>query len=296
MQYRVLGSTGLSVSVIGLGCNHLGSYWRGKTRSDMVRLLEHALSRGITFFDTADVYMEGESEELLGSVFAARRHEIVIATKIGFRRSSGESIVARLRPYVAPVLHRLPAVRRGVTTLRRQLARQDFSPGYLRSAAEASLRRLKTDRIDLLQLHSPPASAIERDGALDTLQRLRSEGKIRFYGVSYGAWGEASLPLCPNSISTVQLPMSVGALSGLDDFLLSARKQGIGVIANQPLMKGLLVQDRRALIPGEASGSHARSIAQRAIRYVADLTGVTAVLTGTTSIAHLDENIAALAG
>lgn len=72
MQYRALGSTGLSVSVIGLGCSHLGSHWRGRTRSDMARLLEHALSRGITFFDTADVYMEGESEELLGGVLAAR--------------------------------------------------------------------------------------------------------------------------------------------------------------------------------------------------------------------------------
>src|SRR4051812_33239541 len=114
MQYRVLGSTGLSVSVIGLGCNHLGSYWRGRTRSDMVRLLEHALSLGVTFFDTADIYMQGESEELLGSVFAARRHDIVIATKIGFRHSIKESMLARLRLHIAPAMQRIPATRRAV--------------------------------------------------------------------------------------------------------------------------------------------------------------------------------------
>jgi aryl-alcohol dehydrogenase-like predicted oxidoreductase len=294
MQYRVLGNTGLAVSVMGLGCSHIGSYWRGRTRSDMVRLLEHALARGITFFDTADVYMEGESEELLGSVFGARRHEIVIATKIGFRRSSRESMVARLRPYVAPLIHGIPAVRRAVTKTRRLLMRQDFSAEYLRSAAEASLRRLRTDRIDLLQLHSPPVSAIERDGALDTLERLRSEGKIRFYGLSYGISDEANVALRQSRISTVQLPISMGAPSGLDDFLRSARDSDIGVIANQPLMKGALLRDRRTSVPEEAHGPHARSVAQRAIRYVADLPGVTTVLTGTTSIEHIDENIAAL--
>jgi aryl-alcohol dehydrogenase-like predicted oxidoreductase len=294
MQYRVLGSTGLSVSVIGLGCNHLGAYWRGRTRSDMVRLLEHALSRGITFFDTADVYMEGESEELLGSVFGGRRHELVIATKVGFRRSIKESIVARLRPYLAPAIQRVPAVRRAVTKTRRLLMHQDFSAGYLRSAVEASLRRLRTDRIDLLQLHSPPASAIERDGALDTLEHLRCDGKVRFYGLSYGVWDEASLALGHDGISTVQLPMSLGAASAVEGFLVSARQRNIGVIANQPLMKGALLTDRKPSVRAEAPRLHELSVAQRAIGYVAGLPGVATVLTGTTSMAHLDENIAAL--
>jgi aryl-alcohol dehydrogenase-like predicted oxidoreductase len=296
MQYRVLGSTGLSVSVIGLGCSHLGLYWRGRTRSDMVKLLEHALSRGITFFDTADIYMGGESEELLGSVFASRRDGIVIATKIGFRHSIRESMVARLRPYVAPALHRIPALGRAVTKTRRLMMRQDFSDRYLRSAVEASLRRLSRDRIDLLQLHSPPASAIEREGALDTLEHLRSAGKIRFYGLSYGAWDEATLALRQTGIATVQLPISVRTVNALDDVLASARQRGIGVIANQPLLKGALLHDRGASIRAETPSARARSMAQRAIRYVADLPGVTTVLAGTTDIAHLEENIAAVEG
>jgi aryl-alcohol dehydrogenase-like predicted oxidoreductase len=238
--------------------------------------------------------MQGESEELLGSVFGGRRHDIVIATKVGFRHSIRESMLARLRPFVAPAMHRSPTARRAVVKARRLLTRQDFSAGYLRSAVEASLKRLKTDRIDLLQLHSPPVSAIDRDGALDALERLRSAGKLRFYGLSYGVWDEAGMALRQNGISTVQLPISVRALPGLDDFLASARQTGLGVIANQPFLKGALFHDSRPSAVGEAAGAHARSVAQRAIRHVADLPGVAAVLTGTTSIAHLDENIAAV--
>ena len=294
MQYRTLGATGLAVSVIGLGCSHLGLHWRGKTRADLARLLDHALTHGITFFDTADVYMQGESEALLGEMLAPRRQQIVIATKVGFRKPINESLVAWVRPYVWSLMHRVPAVARAVTKTRRRLMRQDFSADYLRSAVEASLKRLRTDRIDLLQLHSPPASAIERGGALDTLERLRSEGKIRFYGLSYGTWHEARVGPPESALSTLQLPISVGAMAV--DALSAARESSLGVIANQPLQKGTLLHGGAAARLAHKEGSNTRSLAQRVIRYVADVPGVSTVLTGTTSMTHLDENVAALDG
>lgn len=228
----------------------------------MVRFLEHAVDRGITFFDSADVYMAGESERLLGEVLTSRRRDrVVIATKVGFRPLVPEVTGGRL-----------------VKRLRALLTRKDFSAGYLRRSVERSLMRLRTDRIDLLQLHSPSAVAIDRDGALETLERLSDEGKIRFYGLAFGTWSQARSALRDHGVSTLQVPISLGAPPVVNDILAWARQRGIGVIANQPLRKGRLVQ----------AGAAA------AIRFVTRLPGVSTVIVGTTSIAHLDENIAAL--
>jgi aryl-alcohol dehydrogenase-like predicted oxidoreductase len=156
--------------------------------------------------------------------------------------------------------------------------RKDFSADYVRRSVEASLTRLRTERIDLLQLHSPAAGAIDRDGALDTLERLRGEGKIRFYGLAFGMWSQAPSALRHDGLSTLQMPISVGAPPVVDEILAEARRRGIGIIANQPLKKGRLVPAGAAV----------------ALRSVAMLPGVSTVIVGTSSMAHLDENVAAL--
>ena len=125
--------------------------------------------------------------------------------------------------------------------------RKDFSADYLRRSVEASLTRLRTERIDLLQLHSPAAGAIDHDGALDTLEHLRDEGKIRFYGLAFGIWSQAHSALRHDGLSTLQMPISVGAPPVVDEILAWARRRGIGVIANQPLRKGKLVQAGAAM-------------------------------------------------
>lgn len=278
MLYRALGQTGLAVSVLGLGCSRLGAQGRTRTRADMVRLLEHAVDLGITFFDSADVYMAGESERLLGEVFARRRDRVVIATKVGFRALVPEALAARVQPYVASATQHSSAGGRLVKRLRALLMRKDFSADYVRRSVEASLTRLRTERIDLLQLHSPAAGAIDRDGALDTLERLRGEGKIRFYGLAFGMWSQAPSALRHDGLSTLQMPISVGAPPVVDEILAEARRRGIGIIANQPLKKGRLVPAGAAV----------------ALRSVAMLPGVSTVIVGTSSMAHLDENVAAL--
>jgi aryl-alcohol dehydrogenase-like predicted oxidoreductase len=278
MPYRDLGQTGLTVSVLGLGCNQLGAQGRTRTRADMVRLLEHAVDLGITFFDSADVYAAGESERLLGEVFARRRDRVVIATKAGSRPWVPQALAARVQPYVVSATEQSSAGRRLVKRLRALLMRKDFSANYLRRSVEASLSRLRTDRIDLLQLHNPPASALDHDGAFDTLERLRDEGKIRFYGLAFGQLSQARSGPRDGGLSTLQIPISVGALPGVDDLLAWARQRGLGVIANQPLRKGKLGHTGAAL----------------AIRSVASVPGVSTVIVGTSSMAHLSENAAAL--
>ncbi len=278
MLYRALGQTGLTVSVLGLGCSHLGAQGRTRTRAEMVRLLEHAVDLGITFFDSADVYMAGESERLLGEVFARRRDRVVIATKVGFRPLIPEALTARVQPYVLSATQQSSAGRRLLKRLRAALVRKDFSADYLRRSVEASLSRLRTDRIDLLQLHSPPPGALDHDGALDTLDRLRSEGKIRFYGLAFGLWSQARGALRDGGLSTLQMPISADAPPGVYDLIAGARRHGLGVIANQPLRKGKLVE----------------SGAVPAIRSVASVPGVSTVIVGTSSMAHLSENAAAM--
>jgi aryl-alcohol dehydrogenase-like predicted oxidoreductase len=289
--YRALGSTGLSVSVVGLGCSHLGAH-RGRTRAELVRLLEHAADRGVTFFDTADIYMGGESERLLGEVFASHRGRVVIATKVGLGWRLPQAVVAYARPYLWSVTRRATTGSGVLRRVRGWFRRGDYSASYLRAAVEASLTRLRRDRLDLLQLHSPTRAALDRDGALETLERLAAEGKIRFFGLAFGKASQAHDALGDGSFSTLQIPVSRGAPAATDDLLAWAQRRAIGVIANQPLRGGALLH------AGGASTRHDghRTLAQKAIRFVASLPAVSTVIVGTTSVTHLDESIAALDG
>src|SRR4051812_21278812 len=158
MRYRSLGSTGLRVSEIGFGTWGLGGAANGAmaygptSDAESLRALQAALDQGINFFDTADLYGYGHSEQLLGKAFAGVRDRVVIASKGGMVDGSGK---------------------------------QDFRPAYLRAALERSLARLGTDYVDLYQLHSPPADLLVRDGSIVAeLQKLKGEGKIRAYGLS----------------------------------------------------------------------------------------------------------------
>jgi aryl-alcohol dehydrogenase-like predicted oxidoreductase len=149
VEYRTLGNSGLQVSVVGLGCNNFG----GRVDAAGTKaVVEQCIEEGITFFDTADVYSRGQSEEFMAPVLKAHRHDVVIATKAGNPMGEG--------PYL-----------RG--TSRR----------YLMNAVEDSLRRLDTDYIDLFQVHVPdPNTPI--DETLRTLDDLVRSGKVRYIGNS----------------------------------------------------------------------------------------------------------------
>jgi len=164
MKYRTYPNTSLTVSEVGFGLWTTATDWWGKMSDDeAVAMLHEAHDLGITFFDAADTYGNGRSEEQLARAFKDRRDQVVYATKFGydFYTYGGE--------------------RKGQFEIPR-----DFSPKFVRFALEESLRRLQTDTIDMYQIHNAHMSEIENDELWALLESFKQEGKIRYYGVALG--------------------------------------------------------------------------------------------------------------
>ncbi len=220
VQYRNLGPSGLRVSTIGLGCNNLGRKGTAtETSKGTDAVVGAAIDAGLTFFDTADIYGKerGLSETLLGAAIEGRRERIVLATKFGMDMSgaNGPDWGAR------------------------------GSRRYLRLAVEASLRRLRTDWIDLYQLHQPdPLTPIEE--TLATLDDLVTEGKIRYYGHSnLAGWQIAEAEFTaragghPRFVSA-QNEYSLLARGAEAEVLPAVREYGLGFLPYFPLYNGIL--------------------------------------------------------
>ena len=186
MKYRTYPQSDLRVSEIGFGLWTTGTNWWGvKSDDDADALLREAFELGITLFDAADVYGNGRSEEQLARAFAGRREKIVVATKFGYDfESAGDA-------------------QRG----ERELP-QDTSPQFVRRALENSLRRLKCEYIDIYQLHNARLEHV-RDGALyELMESLRTEGKIRHYGIALGpaiGWLYEGVEAARRCVSSVQI-------------------------------------------------------------------------------------------
>jgi aryl-alcohol dehydrogenase-like predicted oxidoreductase len=212
MRYRTLGHSGLQVSAVGLGGNNFG----GRLDADGTRSVVHAaLDAGITLIDTADVYSRGRSEELLGEVLAGRRSDVVIATKFAGDMGYGPAAGAR------------------------------GGRAYIRRAVEASLRRLRTDYIDLYQIHVPdPATPVAE--TLSALDELVREGKIRYAGHSnYAGWQIAEAAHVARELGAAPFVSAQNHWSlperGADaEVVPAARHYGVGILPYFPLANGLL--------------------------------------------------------
>jgi aryl-alcohol dehydrogenase-like predicted oxidoreductase len=288
MRYRPFGGTDLRVSELGLGGGRLGATLRESTGREVTRMLQEAMDSGISFYDTADSYGQGKSEELIGDAFRDRRDRVVLL------RST--------RP-----------LRRMVYRVRSSQLSRDFSARHINDAADASLRRLQTDYIDLYQLHNPP-TAVLRDGQVfAVLDRLRSAGKVRYYGVSCHTVEDALLALRDPGVAAVQVKLNLLDRRAIGGLLPEACRRRVAVIARQPLAGGFLTQspaelslqaatmdqDRfqeRLRAAGQfrylAKGS--RTLAQAAIQFALGQEGVAVVLPGISSVRHLREAIGAL--
>src|SRR5438067_1050919 len=129
------------------------------------------------------MYTQGESERLLGQAFRAKRDRVVIATKFGFRLPAQKKLIARVKPFLKPLVGRLGLKSQHIHAgLRGAVSEQDFSAAYITSAVEASLRRLKTDYIDVYQLHSPSIDVLRHGEFVEPLEKLRQQGKVRYGG------------------------------------------------------------------------------------------------------------------
>ncbi|MBI5368615.1 MAG: aldo/keto reductase [Planctomycetes bacterium] len=240
MRYRRLGRSAAEVSEIGFGAwgvggTHGGAVAYGPT-DDAVsrRALRRAVERGITCFDTADMYGCGHSERLLGEELAPDRARVFLATKAGMLDAAGT---------------------------------QDFSPGYLREALDRSLARLRTGYVDLFQLHSPPIDAVAGNRPLlDALADLKRAGKARHVGISVRSPAEglraAELPIDALQVN-YNLTDQRAAVSGLLDL---CGRRGIGVIVRTPLCFGFLAGVSRGDAGFDPADHRSRwSPAQRAL-------------------------------
>jgi aryl-alcohol dehydrogenase-like predicted oxidoreductase len=247
MQVRQLGATDLRVSALGLGCARIGGIFQGDARG-FIDLLSAAHDAGINFFDTADMYSQGESELLLGRAFAGRRDQVVIASKAGYRLPGQRRLAARLKPLLRPVIRLLKLKRSALPAAVRGAPSQDFSPAYLQTAVEGSLRRLRTDYLDLFQLHSPPADVVARGEWAEALERMKRAGKVRYYGVSVDSIEAGQAALAYPGISSLQLVISLLEQDAVQTLLPRARARRLGVIARETLGNGLLIKDARDVV------------------------------------------------
>lgn len=179
-----LGTTPVNSSVVGFGCDRLGSILTPLNRRQSIALLREAFDLGFRHFDTASIYGQGDSERYIGEAFRNLRYEVCIATKAGQVLSPMQAIAARLK---SPI--RLMTKLRGSfrDTVRKQRATGVnfcFEPTYIGSSLDASLRRLQTDRADIFYLHSPPPAVMRDDRLFMLLERQRELGKIGAIGVS----------------------------------------------------------------------------------------------------------------
>lgn len=217
MQQRKLGDTGLLVSEIGMGTWELGGReWGDIAETDAVNLLRYAFDNGVTYYDTADQYGGGRAERLLGEAFSEHRDRVIIATKLGFELDSDGWIS---HGWEHPAFN--------------------VSRAYIREAVEGSLSRLRRDVIDIYQFHAPPHAAAW-DEAFGTMEELKSEGKIRFYGLCLGSEADALKAISETGISSLMLTYNILTQEMAEPVMKTAHENGIAVVARQPLSSGLL--------------------------------------------------------
>jgi aryl-alcohol dehydrogenase-like predicted oxidoreductase len=290
MEYSTFGQTDLNPSVIGFGCGRIASVSTSNHRKEIVATLHEALDRGINFFDTADIYGQGDSERLLGSVF--RGHRLLLCSKAGYTFGTARYIPRWLKPLAQRVLRRWKSGRTAATAIRGGLQRQNFAPAHIRAAVEGSLRRLGTEYLDLFLLHCPPAEVIANGTALEALVRLKECGLVRYYGVSCATTADALACLRYPGISVLQIAVNLFQTEVINKVLPLAIERKAAIVAREPFAQGTLLTDRRLFDCLKKNPS--RTPAQTALRFVMQLRGVGVVLPGMTSRVHLEENTGAL--
>jgi aryl-alcohol dehydrogenase-like predicted oxidoreductase len=208
MEQQVLGRTGRLVSVIGLGTWQLGADWGEVSESDAQAVLTASLEAGVTFFDTADVYGDGRSEQVIGRFLADHRDEgLTVATKMGRRADQ------------------VP---------------ENYVLENFRQWTDRSRKNLGVETLDLVQLHCPPTAVYSSDEVFDALDQLVADGVTAAYGVSVETVDEALTAIARPGVATVQIIVNAFRLKPLEKVLPAASEAGVGIIARVPLASGLL--------------------------------------------------------
>ena len=290
MQKRTLGNSNLEVSAIGLGCMGLSfGYGPATDKPEGIRLIQSAVERGVTFFDTAEAYGPFTNEELVGEALAPFRDQVVIATKFGFESGNPQT---------------------GLNS----------RPGHIREVAEASLKRLKTDRIDVFYQHRVDPDVPIEDVA-GTVKELIQEGKVKHFGLSEAGVQTMRRAHAVQPVTALQSEYSLWWREPEEEVLPTLEELGIGFVPFSPLGKGFLTgaidentsfdsTDFRNIVPrftpearkanqtlvqvlGEIADQKQVTRAQIAIAWLLAQKPWIAPIPGTTKLHRLDENIGA---
>ncbi|MBB1511020.1 aldo/keto reductase [Tessaracoccus sp. MC1627] len=298
MQTSILGRTGRTIGVVGQGCWQFGGDWGSVSDDTAMAVLHTAADEGVTFFDTADVYGDGHSEELVGRFLRERADDsLTVATKLG----------RRANPHTP----------------------DQFTRDNLRAWTDRSRSLLGVEAIDLIQLHCPPTPVYSDDSVYDVLDEMVAEGRIRHYGVSVETVDEALTAMARPGVASIQIILNVFRRKPLERVLPAAVEAGVGIIARVPLASGLLtgrftasttfaVEDHRTYnrqgeafdqgetfsgVPYDVGVEAARefaaivpegvSPAQLALRWIIDQPGVSVVIPGASRPEQARANAAA---
>jgi len=299
MKKRTLGNSGLEVSALGLGCMGMSfSYGPPKDKQEMISLLRTAVERGVTFFDTAEVYGPFTNEELVGEALAPLRNQVVIATKFGF----DTSVDPRAMKGSGPVLN--------------------SRPEHIREVAEASLKRLKVDVIDLFYQHRVDPDVPIEDVA-GAVKELIQEGKVRHFGLSEAGVQTIRRAHAVQPVTALQSEYSLWWRRPETEILPALEELGIGFVPYSPLGKGFLTgkidadttfdsTDFRTTLPrftpearkanqalvdliGRIAAQKKATPAQIALAWLLAQKPWIVPIPGTTKLHRLDENIGAVA-
>jgi aryl-alcohol dehydrogenase-like predicted oxidoreductase len=270
-------------------------------------MLEAACDAGINFYDTADMYSQGESEILVGKAFRKKREKVFIATKGGYCLPGRKRLIQLIKPFAKPIVRAIGLRRSAVPAALSGTISQDFSPGYVRKAVEASLRRLQCDHIDLYQLHSPPRERLrgtQIQDALGLLARLKTEGKIREYGIALDFVDDAVHCLGMEGIASLQMPFGLMDPEALDGVFESVSKCQLGIISRGCFGGGALKQsltetDLRAIEPKwervlqikRLAGQMQRSPLEAALQFSLCIERISVTILGMRTPQHLAANL-----
>ncbi len=210
MSTRKLGSQGLEVSAIGLGCMGMSQSYGPADEAESIATLYRAIDLGCTFLDTAEVYGPFKNEDLLGRALASRRHQVTIATKFGFHFDNGP-----------------------------QRSGLDSSPARIRAAVDGSLKRLKTDHIDLLYQHRVDP-AVPMEDVAGAVADLIAAGKVRYFGLSEAGVANIRRAHAVQPLSALQSEYSLWERNLEADIIPVLRELGIGLVPFSPLGRGFL--------------------------------------------------------
>ncbi|HZY47092.1 MAG TPA: aldo/keto reductase [Candidatus Bathyarchaeia archaeon] len=290
MKYRILGKTGLKVSEVGFGAWGIGGNAHGNSYGptddkQSLAAIRRALELGCNFFDTADVYGHGHSEELLGQALHGQRSGVVIATKVG-----------------GDFYHGVP--------------RMNFNSDYLEFALAKSCERLGSDYVDLYQLHNPPIQIVRDGRVFKTLEKLKSSGKIRHYGISIHDPQEGLLAMKNGGVETIQVVFNILRQEAKNQLFRESAKANVGLIAREPLANGFLagkLKAESAFAEGDIRHnfptdyisqlvlaadrlrfleSNSRPLAQAALRFVLDHKDISTVIPGAKNPEQVEEDFA----